>query len=209
MDSLKEGVKFVYNNKTILSALTLDMAAVLFGGAVALLPIFALDILKVGPEGFGFLRAAPAVGAILTMFFTAYVPVNKNAGMKLLTAIFLFGVCIIVFGLSTIFWISLLALFFSGIVDGISMVIRQTILQLKTPDHMRGRVASVNSIFVGSSNELGAFESGLTAKLMGTVTAVVFGGTMTLIIVLFTGFISPEFRNLDLQKDLDDHQNQE
>jgi MFS family permease len=209
MDSLKEGVKFVYNNKSILSALTLDMAAVLFGGAVALLPIFALDILKVGPQGFGFLRAAPAVGAILTMFFTAYVPVNKNAGMKLLTAIFLFGVCIIIFGLSTSFWISLLALFFSGVVDGISMVIRSTILQLKTPDHMRGRVASVNSIFVGSSNELGAFESGLTAKLMGTVTAVVFGGSMTLIIVLFTGFISPEFRKLDLQKDLEDHEKQE
>ncbi|TRX38085.1 MFS transporter [Flavobacterium sp. ZT3R18] len=209
MESLKEGVKFVYNNKSILSALTLDMAAVLFGGAVALLPIFALDILKVGPQGFGFLRAAPAVGAILTMFFTAYVPLNKNAGMKLLAAIFLFGVCIIIFGLSTVFWISLLALFFSGVVDGVSMVIRQTILQLKTPDHMRGRVASVNSIFVGSSNELGAFESGLTAKLMGTVTAVVFGGSMTLIIVLFTGLISPEFRKLDLQKDLEDHEKHE
>jgi MFS family permease len=207
LQSLKEGVKFVFTNKTILSALTLDMAAVLFGGAVALLPIFALDILKVGPEGFGFLRAAPAVGAIITMFFAAYVPLNKNAGMKLLTAIFLFGVCIIIFGLSTSFWISLAALFFSGVVDGISMVIRQTILQIKTPDHMRGRVASVNSIFVGSSNELGAFESGLTAKLMGTVTAVVFGGSMTLIIVLFTGFISPEFRKLDLRKDLEEHEN--
>ncbi|HEY6143644.1 MAG TPA: MFS transporter [Flavobacterium sp.] len=207
MDSLKEGVKFVFNNKVILNALTLDMAAVLFGGAVALLPIFALDILKVGPQGFGFLRAAPAVGAILTMFFAAYVPLNKNAGMKLLTAIFLFGVCIIIFGLSTSFWISLLALFFSGVVDGISMVIRQTILQIKTPDHMRGRVASVNSIFVGSSNELGAFESGLTAKLMGTVTAVVFGGSMTLIIVAFTGLFSPEFRKLDLQKDIDEHEN--
>jgi len=209
MQSLKEGVKFVYNNKTILNALTLDMAAVLFGGAVALLPIFALDILKVGPQGFGFLRAAPAVGAFLTMFFTAYVPLNKNAGIKLLTAVFLFGVCIIVFGLSTSFWISLVALFISGVVDGISVVIRQTILQLKTPDHMRGRVASVNSIFVGSSNELGAFESGLTAKLMGTVTAVVFGGSMTLLIVIFTGLISPEFRKLDLRKDLEDHEKQE
>ncbi|MES2545028.1 MAG: MFS transporter [Bacteroidota bacterium] len=207
MQSLKEGVKFVFNNKPILNSLTLDMTAVLFGGAVALLPIFALDILKVGPQGFGFLRAAPAIGAIITMFFSAYVPLNKNAGMKLLTAIFLFGVCIIIFGLSTSFWISLLALFFSGVVDGISMVIRSTILQIRTPDHMRGRVASVNSIFVGSSNELGAFESGLTAKLMGTVTAVVFGGSMTLIIVLFTGFISPEFRKLDLQKDLEDHIN--
>lgn len=206
-DSLKEGVKFVFHNKTILGALTLDMAAVLFGGAVALLPIFALDILKVGPEGFGILRAAPAVGAILTMLFTAYVPVTKNAGMKLLISIFLFGVCIIVFGLSTVFWISLLALFFSGVVDGVSMVIRSTILQLKTPDSMRGRVASVNSIFVGSSNELGAFESGLTAKLMGTVPAVVFGGCMTLIIVLGMGTFMPSFRKLDLEKDIDAHQN--
>ena len=206
MELLKEGVKFVFNNKTILGALSLDMVAVLFGGAVALLPIFAQDILKVGPQGFGILRAAPAVGAFLTMFITAYVPVNKNAGMKLLTAIFLFGVCIIVFGLSTIFWLSVFALFMSGVVDGISVVIRQTILQLKTPDSMRGRVSAVNSIFVGSSNELGAFESGLTAKLMGTVTAVVFGGSMTLLIVLGTGFFSPSFRKLDLQKDLNEHQ---
>jgi MFS family permease len=209
MESLKEGVKFVYNNKTVFGALTLDMVAVLFGGAVALLPIFAQDILKVGPEGFGVLRAAPAVGALLTMFISAYVPLYKNAGIKLLGAIFAFGICIIVFGISTLFWVSVLALFFSGVADGISVVIRQTILQLKTPDHMRGRVAAVNSIFVGSSNELGAFESGLTAKLMGTVSAVVFGGSMTLLVVVFTGIKLPSFRNLDLQKDLEEHENQE
>jgi MFS family permease len=209
MQSLTEGIKFVFNNKTILGAITLDMVSVLFGGAIALLPIFAQDILKVGPEGFGFLRAAPAVGAFITMLITAYVPLSKNAGMKLLIAIFSFGICIIVFGLSTIFWVSLLALFFSGVFDGISVVIRQTILQLKTPDHMRGRVSAVNSMFVGSSNELGAFESGVTAKLMGTVTAVVFGGSMTLIIVAFTGFISPSFRKLDLRKDLEEHENLE
>ena len=209
MQSLKEGVKFVYNNKTILGALTLDMVAVLFGGAVALLPIFAQDILKVGPEGFGVLRAAPAVGALLTMFVSAHLPFYRNAGIKLLAAIFAFGICIIVFGISTIFWISVLALFMSGVADGFSVVIRQTILQLKTPDSMRGRVAAVNSIFVGSSNELGAFESGLTAKLMGTVTAVVFGGSMTLLVVIFTGIKLPSFRNLDLQKDLDEHENQE
>lgn len=209
MESLKEGVKFVYTNKTIFGALTLDMVAVLFGGAVALLPIFAQDILKVGPEGFGVLRAAPAVGSLLTMFISAYVPLYKNAGIKLLGAIFAFGICIIVFGISTLFWVSVLALFFSGVADGISVVIRQTILQLKTPDHMRGRVAAVNSIFVGSSNELGAFESGLTAKLMGTVSAVVFGGSMTLLVVLFTGFKLPSFRNLDLQKDLEEHENEE
>jgi MFS family permease len=209
MQSLKEGVKFVYNNKTILGALTLDMVAVLFGGAVALLPIFAQDILKVGPEGFGVLRAAPAVGALLTMFVSAHLPFYRNAGIKLLAAIFAFGICIIVFGISTIFWISVLALFMSGVADGFSVVIRQTILQLKTPDSMRGRVAAVNSIFVGSSNELGAFESGLTAKLMGTVSAVVFGGSMTLLVVLFTGIQSPTFRKLDLQKDLEEHENQE
>ena len=207
MKSLKEGIKFVYTNKSILGALTLDMVAVLFGGAVALLPIFAQDILKVGPEGFGVLRAAPAVGALLTMFVSAHLPFYKNAGIKLLAAIFGFGVCIIVFGLSTWFWLSVFALFMSGVTDGISVVIRQTILQLKTPDSMRGRVAAVNSIFVGSSNELGAFESGLTAKLMGTVTAVVFGGSMTLLIVVFTGIKLPSFRNLDLQKDLEEHEN--
>jgi MFS family permease len=205
IESLKEGVRFVFKTKAILGAMTLDMVAVLFGGASALLPIFAQDILKVGSEGFGVLRAAPAVGAFLTMLITAYLPISKNAGMKLLAAIFGFGVCIIVFGLSTIFWVSVLALFFSGVTDGVSMVVRQTILQLKTPDHMRGRVASVNSMFVGSSNELGAFESGITAKLMGTVTAVVFGGTMTLITVVTTGIVSPSFRKLDLTKDLEEH----
>lgn len=206
MQSLAEGIKFVFNNKTVLGAITLDMVAVLFGGAVALLPIFAQDILKVGPEGFGFLRAAPAVGAFITMLITAYVPLSKNAGMRLLAAIFGFGVCIIVFGLSTLFWVSVLALFFSGVFDGISVVIRQTILQIKTPDNMRGRVSAVNSMFVGSSNELGAFESGLTARLMGTVTAVVFGGSMTLLVVLTTGIISPTFRKLDLTKDIEEHE---
>jgi MFS family permease len=209
MQSLKEGLKFVFKTKAILGAITLDMVAVLFGGAVALLPIFAMDILKVGSEGFGVLRAAPAVGAFLTMLITAYIPISKNAGMKLLAAIFGFGICIIVFGISSIFWISVAALFFSGVTDGVSMVIRQTILQLKTPDHMRGRVASVNSMFVGSSNELGAFESGLTAKLMGTVTAVVFGGTMTLITVITTGIVSPSFRKLDLTKDLEAHEKED
>ena len=205
LQSLKEGVRFVFKTKAILGALTLDMIAVLFGGAVALLPVFAQDILKVGSEGFGLLRAAPAVGAFLTMLVTAYIPISKKAGLKLLAAVFGFGVCIIVFGLSTLFWISVIALFFSGVFDGVSMVIRQTILQLKTPDNMRGRVSSVNSMFVGSSNELGAFESGLTAKFMGTVTAVVFGGTMTLITAITTGLVSPTFRRLDLEDDLNHH----
>ncbi len=209
MQSLKEGLHFVFKTKAVLGALTLDMIAVLFGGAVALLPIFAQDILKVGSEGFGVLRAAPAVGAFLTMLITAYIPISKNAGMKLIAAVFGFGVCIIVFGLSSIFWVSVMALFFSGVTDGVSMVIRQTILQIKTPDNMRGRVSSVNSMFVGSSNELGAFESGVTAKLMGTVTAVVFGGTMTLITAVTTGIVSPSFRKLDLTKDLEAHEKED
>ena len=204
--SLKEGISFVFKTKSILGAITLDMISVLFGGAIALLPVFAQDILQVGSKGFGILRAAPAVGASLTMLITAYIPVSKNAGMKLLAAIFGFGLCIIIFGLSEIFWISMLALFFSGVTDGVSMVIRQTILQLKTPDHMRGRVASVNSMFVGSSNELGALESGLTAKLMGTVTAVVFGGTMTLITVVTTGILNPTLRKLDLTEDFENQE---
>jgi MFS family permease len=209
LESLKEGVRFVFSTKAILGALSLDMIAVLFGGAVALLPVFAQDILKVGSEGFGILRAAPAVGAFLTMLITAYIPISRKAGLKLLVAVFGFGISIIVFGLSTLFWVSVVALFFSGVTDGVSMVIRQTILQLKTPDHMRGRVASVNTMFVGSSNELGAFESGLTAKLMGTVTAVVFGGSMTILTVLTTGIISPSFRKLDLESDLEAHEKSE
>lgn len=201
--SLKDGLQFVYRSKAIMGALTLDMVAVLFGGAVALLPIYAQDILHVGSEGFGILRASPAVGAALTMLGSTRYPLHRNAGRKLLWAVFAFGVCILIFGISTWFWLSVLALFLSGAVDGISMIIRQTILQLKTPDHMRGRVASVNTIFVGSSNELGAFESGVTAKLMGTVTAVVFGGTMTLLTVGATAWLSPRFRNLDLSDEIE------
>ncbi len=203
--SLREGLQFVFNTKVILGALTLDMIAVLFGGAVALLPIFATDILKVGPQGFGILRAAPAVGSFITMFAVAYFPLNTKAGLKLLVSIFGFGLSIIVFGCSTIFWLSVFALFMSGVTDGISMIIRQTILQLYTPDNMRGRVAAVTAMFVGSSNELGAFESGFTAKLMGTVPAVIFGGTMTLITVTITGIFSPVLRNLDFEEELEKH----
>ena len=202
-ESLKAGVKFVFQNKAILGALTLDMIAVLFGGTVALLSVFAQDILKVGPEGFGLLNASISVGSIVTMFLTTYIPINRNTGKKMLISVFLFGVSIIAFGLSSIFWVSLLALFISGAADGISMVIRQTILQLKTPDEMRGRVSSVNSMFVGSSNELGAFESGLAAKLIGPVAAVVFGGTMTLLTVGATAVLNPVLRDLDLTEDIE------
>ncbi len=200
--SLKAGLNFVYKTKSILVALSLDMVAVLFGGAIALLPIYAQDILDVGSEGFGILRAAPAVGSVLMMVASAHIPLTKNAGKKLLFAIFCFGLSIILFGVSDIFWLSVFALFMYGLTDGVSMIIRQTILQLKTPDEFRGRVASVNSIFVGSSNELGAFESGVTAKLMGTVPAVVFGGVMTILTVGFTYVKFPNFRKLDLTKDM-------
>ena len=204
LNSLKEGLSFVFKTKSILVAITLDMIAVLFGGAIALLPIYAQDILNVGSQGFGILRAAPAVGALIIMFMSAYIPVTKDAGKKLLVAIFCFGLSIIVFGISSIFYLSVFALLIYGITDGISMIIRQTILQLKTPDEVRGRVASVNSIFIGSSNEIGAFESGVTAKLMGTVPAVVFGGVMTILSVGFTNFKFPKFKDLDLSKDIKD-----
>ena len=202
LQSLKAGLSFVYRSKAILVAITLDMVAVLFGGAIALLPIYAQDILNVGSEGFGILRAAPAVGSVLIMFASAYIPITKNAGKKLLIAIFGFGLSIIVFGVSSFFWLSVFALFIYGVTDGVSMIIRQTILQLKTPDEVRGRVASVNSIFIGSSNELGAFESGLAAKLIGTVPAVVFGGVMTILTVGFTALKFPNFTKLDLSEDL-------
>ncbi|MEL0455393.1 MFS transporter [Flavobacteriaceae bacterium SZ-1-7] len=206
-ESLKVGVRFVFSDKAILGALTLDMIAVLFGGTVALLSVFAQDILEVGSQGFGILNASISLGSIFSMFMTTYMPISKNAGKKLLATIFGFGLCIIAFGLSNIFWVSVLALFLSGATDGISMVIRQTILQLKTPDNMRGRVSAVNSMFVGSSNELGAFESGLAAKLIGPVAAVVFGGIMTLVTVATIGVKNPVLRNLDLTKDLEESEN--
>ncbi|MGB0891621.1 MAG: MFS transporter [Flavobacteriaceae bacterium] len=201
-ESLKAGVKFVFKSKVILGVLTLDMIAVLFGGTVAILSVFAQDVLKVGPQGFGILNASISIGSIVTMLLTTYIPINRNTGKKMLISVFIFGVSIIAFGLSSIFWVSLLALFISGAADGVSMVIRQTILQLKTPDEMRGRVSSVNSMFVGSSNELGAFESGLATKLIGPVAAVVFGGTMTLLTVIITTVKNPTLRELDLTKDL-------
>ncbi|MGK0413122.1 MAG: MFS family permease [Polaribacter sp.] len=208
-ESLKAGIKFVFQNKAILGTLTLDMIAVLFGGTVAILSVFAQDILKVGPEGFGILNASISIGSIVTMLLTTYIPINRNTGKKMLISVFIFGVSIIAFGLSSIFWVSILALFVSGAADGISMVIRQTILQLKTPDDMRGRVSSVNSMFVGSSNELGAFESGLAAKIIGPVAAVVFGGTMTLITVVTTGIVSPTIRNLDLTEDIQENEKED
>lgn len=194
--SLRKGIEFVYKTKELFGAILLDMVAVLFGGAMALLPIYATDILNVGSIGFGILRAAPAIGSFLTIIAMAYVPIVRNAGKKLLYAIFGFGLSIILFGWSEWFYLSVFALFMSGVLDGISVVIRSTILQLFTPDEMRGRVASVNGMFVGSSNELGAFESGVTAKLFGPVKAVIGGGILTLIIVVGMGAKLPKLREL-------------
>ncbi|MGI4805523.1 MAG: MFS transporter, partial [Janthinobacterium lividum] len=184
--SLSEGISFVFGNRMLLGALSLDLFSVFFGGAVALLPIFANDILKVGAEGFGLMRAADSVGAVLTMLaMTRFSPMGKP-WRNLLIAVIGFGISIICFGLSKNFYLSLFFLFTLGAFDSISVLIRSTIMQLLTPDQMRGRVSAVNSMFIGSSNEIGAFESGVTARLMGTVTSVIFGGTMTLVVVLTT-----------------------
>jgi MFS family permease len=197
MESVKEGLRFVFNTKEVLGALSLDLFAVLFGGAVAMIPVFAKDILKVGPIGFGWLNAASDIGAMLVIVLISIFPVNKGQGKKLLLAVGGFGVCIIVFALSKIFWISFAALVMSGILDGFSMIVRGTIVQLKTPDHMRGRVMSVNSMFINSSNELGQFESGVAAKLMGVIPSVVFGGSMTLLVVFATWFKAPSLRKME------------
>lgn len=208
-ESLQAGLSFVFTDKVVLGALTLDMIAVLFGGAVAIFTVFAKDILDAGPKGLGILNAALSSGSILTMLATTYIPITKNTGKKLLVSIFGFGICMIVFGASKLMWLSVLMLFLAGVFDGISMVVRQTILQLKTPDHMRGRVGAVNSMFVGSSNELGAVESGIAAKLLGAPLAVIFGGTATLIIVAIIGVKNQPLRDLDLTKDVEDHEKEE
>ena len=197
LESVKEGIRFVVQTKEVLGALSLDLFAVLFGGAVAMIPVFARDILKVGPIGFGWLNAAADIGAILIIFIITIFPVHQQQGKKLLLAVAGFGVCIIVFALSTTFWISFAALLLSGILDGFSMIVRGTIVQLKTPNHMRGRVMSVNSMFINSSNELGQFESGLAARAMGVVPSVVFGGIMTLIVVTTTWFKAPSLRKME------------
>lgn len=201
-ESLSAGIKFVFNDKVILGALTLDMIAVLFGGAVAIFAVFAKDILDVGSEGFGILNAALSSGSIITMLATTYLPITKNSGKKLLISVFGFGISMIIFGASKLMWLSVVALFLSGVFDGVSMVIRQTILQVKTPDHMRGRVGAVNSMFVGSSNELGALESGIAARIFGAPLAVILGGTVTLITVIVISAKNASLRELDLTEDV-------
>ncbi len=197
MESVKEGLRFVFRSKELLGALSLDLFAVLFGGAVAMIPVFAKDILKVGPIGFGWLNAGADIGAMLVILIITLFPARKNQGKKLLLAVAGFGVCIILFALSKMFWLSFAALVMSGVLDGFSMVVRGTIVQLKTPDHMRGRVMSVNSMFINSSNELGQFESGLAARALGVIPSVVFGGTMTILVVIATWFKAPSLRKME------------
>ena len=196
--SLKTGIQFFFKQQLLLSAVSLDLFAVLFGGAVALLPAFADQILNVGPEGLGFLRSAPAIGAVLMAAFMAFRPPAKGAGKLMLWCVAGFGLCMIAFALSQSFLFSILVLILSGMLDNVSVVIRSTILQTHTPNEMRGRVSAVNSIFVGSSNEIGAFESGLAAKFLGLVNSVVFGGIMTLGVVAITWKKAPKLRDLDL-----------
>jgi MFS family permease len=195
--SLGEGLRFVFSQRLLLSAISLDLFAVLFGGAVAVLPVFAKEVLKAGPQGLGLLRAAPAVGSVLMGLTMAHLPPLRRAGRTLLFCVAGFGVATIAFALSRSFLVSLLMLAASGAMDNVSVVLRATLLQSLTPEHMLGRVSSVNQVFIGSSNEIGAFESGLAARFMGLVPSVVFGGCMTLLVVAFTSWKVPELRKMD------------
>ena len=196
-DSVKEGLQFVFTNKIMLGAISLDLFAVLFGGAVALIPEFADHILKVGPIGFGWLNAAMDIGSVIMITALTLRPMKRKQGYRLLYAVAGFGICIIIFGISKWYWLSFFALMIAGMLDGISVIIRGTVLQLTTPDDKRGRVSSVNSMFINSSNELGQFESGFMAKAMGTVPSVIFGGCMTLVVVIFTWFKAPGLRKFE------------
>ena len=199
VESVLGGWRYVRRTPALLGSMALDLFAVFFGGAIALLPVFATDILHVGAAGLGVMRTAPSIGALLAMLISTRRPPSRNAGATLLVCVAGFGVSMIVFGLSTVFWLSLIALFFSGVTDGVSMVIRSTILRVLSPERLRGRVASVNWVFIGASNELGAFESGVAARVFGTVPAVVGGAVLTLGVVAFVAATVPTLRNLDLE----------
>ncbi|HTJ13874.1 MAG TPA: MFS transporter [Dinghuibacter sp.] len=195
--SVKEGLRFVYRTKEVLAAMSLDMFAVLFGGAVAMIPIYATDILHVSAQGYGWLNASSDIGSGIIIGTMTFFPLKRRQGTILLYAVFGFGLCIIAFGLSRWYFLSFGALLISGMLDGISVLVRGTIIQLKTPEDMKGRVLSVSSMFINSSNELGQFESGVTAKLMGIVPSVVFGGCMTLVVVITTWFKAPALRKME------------
>jgi MFS family permease len=198
--SIREGIRFVFKNQAIVGALLLDLIAVLFGGAMAMLPIFASDILMVGEKGYGFLRAAPFAGSVVMALYMTRYPPLKNSGRKLMICVSGFAVCMIVFALSKSFFLSLFILALSGGFDNVSVVIRSTIIQLLTPDEMRGRVSAVSTMFISSSNEIGAFESGFAAKLMGLIPSVIFGGGVALLAVGGTALWMPGLRNLSLDE---------
>jgi MFS family permease len=197
LQSIKKGFQFVWNQKDILGVMSLDLFVVLFGGAVAFIPEINTMVLKQGPIGFGFLNAAMDIGALLSIVLLIAFPLKKNQGKKMLISVAIFAICIIVFGFSRIYWLSFTALFFAGFFDGISMVVRGVVTQLNTPDELRGRVASINSIFINSSNELGAFESGLTSRWFGTINAIIFGGIISLLVVGFTYIKFPKLKKLE------------
>ena len=197
LEAVTEGLKYVFKTKEVLGAITLDLFAVLFGGAVAMVPVYAKDILHVGPIGFGWLNAATDIGSITMVIALTLNPLKKKQGIKLLLAVTGFGICIIIFGLSKWYWLSFVALVVGGIFDGVSVVVRGNIMQLKTPDELRGRVMSVNSMFINSSNEIGQFESGAAAKLMGVIPSVVFGGCMTIFVVVATWIKAPSLKKLE------------
>ena len=194
LEAVGEGLKYVFKTKEVLAALSLDLFAVLFGGAVAMVPVYAKDILHVGPIGFGWLNAASDIGSICMVIALTLSPMKKKQGIKLLFAVAGFGICVIIFGISKWYWLSFVALMVSGLLDGVSVVVRSNIIQLKTPDELRGRVMSVNSMFINSSNEIGQFESGVAAKFMGAIPSVIFGGCMTLFIVITTWIKAPSLK---------------
>jgi MFS family permease len=196
-EGVKEGLQFVFTQKALLGSMVVDMFAVLFGGAVAMLPVYSKDILHAGPQGLGWLLSATYIGNFFAIAWLTWKPLQKQQGKKLLLAVAGFGFCILVFALSENFWLSFAALLASGLFDGVSMIIRGTVLQLFVPNEMRGRVSSVSSIFINSSNELGQFESGLAATIMGTVPSVVFGGCMTLLVAGVTWLKAPGLRKLE------------
>ncbi len=198
--NLTIGIRYVLGRQPLVGSMALDLFAVLFGGVVAILPIFASDILKVGPAGLGLLNTAPSVGALLVMAVATRRPPTRNAGRILLLCVAGFGVSILVFALSTSFVVSLLALFVTGMTDGLSVVIRTVILRVMSPEHLRGRIAAVNWVFIGTSNEIGAFESGLAAGLLGTVPSVVIGATVTLLVAAAVAVTMPELRRLNLEE---------
>ncbi len=197
LEAVGEGLKYVFKTKEVLAALSLDLFAVLFGGAVAMVPVYAKDILHVSPIGFGWLNAASDIGSICMVIALTLSPMKKKQGIKLLLAVAGFGICVIIFGISKWYWLSFLALMVSGLLDGVSVVVRSNIIQLKTPDELRGRVMSVNSMFINSSNEIGQFESGVAAKFMGAIPSVIFGGCMTLFIVITTWIKAPSLKKLE------------